>query len=198
MKSIFNACRDGSLTAHPAVCISNNRQSEALLWAKENGLQAIHASGKTHPDPNDLYHVIFNHLTTNNVTHIILSGYMRMIDERIVRHFDNRILNIHPALLPKFGGKGMYGIRVHQAVIDAGETETGATIHLVNDKYDEGPIVAQAKVKVHPDDTPEILQMRVSEIERKLYISVLQKVGSGEINLDHISSGVQKYKVLEL
>jgi len=198
MKSIFNACQDGSLAARPVVCISNNGQSEALRWAKEKGLQVVHASGKTHPNPDDLYHEILDHLTDNNVTHIILSGYMRMIDERIVKRFENRIFNIHPALLPKFGGTGMYGIKVHQAVIDSRETETGATIHLVNDQYDEGPIVAQAKISVHPGDTPEELRARVSEIEGKLYIAVLKRVVSGEIDLDRISSGAEKYKVLSL
>ncbi len=198
MKSIFNACQDGFLVAAPVVCISNNGQSEALRWAKEKGLLAVHASGKTHPNPDDLYHEILGHLTDNNVTHIVLSGYMRMIDERIVKRFENKILNIHPALLPKFGGKGMYGINVHQAVIDSGETETGATIHLVNDQYDEGPIVAQAKVSVYPSDTPEELRARVSEIEGKLYIAVLKRVISGDIDLDRISSGTQKYKVLSL
>jgi phosphoribosylglycinamide formyltransferase-1 len=94
------------------------------------------------------------------------------------------MLNIHPALLPRHGGKGMYGIRVHEAVLAAGERETGVTVHLVDEVYDHGPIVAQARVPVQPGDTPEALQARVLQAEHRLYPETLRRIALGEIDLD--------------
>ena len=95
----------------------------------------------------------------------------------------NRIVNIHPSLLPKFGGQGMYGLRVHKAVLEAGEIETGATVHLIGSQYDEGPILQQATVPVYPGDTPEALQLRVLDQEHQLYPDTLAKIARGEIEL---------------
>jgi phosphoribosylglycinamide formyltransferase 1 len=186
MKSISTACQNGSLNAIPVICISNNGNSEALLWAKNNGLKIAHLSQRTHPNIDNLYRATLSCLVENDVTHVILSGYMRMIDKRIIEYFENRIINIHPALLPKFGGKGMYGIKVHQAVIEAGETQTGATLHLINEEYDKGPIIAQTKIPIHPNDTSLSLRDRLSEIEGSFYVSVLKKINSAEINLDKL------------
>jgi phosphoribosylglycinamide formyltransferase-1 len=105
---------------------------------------------------------------------------MKMIDVKIIRKFPNRIINIHPALLPKFGGKGMYGMNVHRAVIEAGEKESGVTIHYVNEKYDEGEIILQEKVAVSPDDTAETLQKKVLKLEHRFYAEVISKIENGE------------------
>ncbi|MCX7015561.1 MAG: formyltransferase family protein, partial [Candidatus Sumerlaeota bacterium] len=101
-----------------------------------------------------------------------------------VAAYANRILNIHPALLPKFGGKGMFGLHVHEAVLAAGEKTTGVTVHVVDPEYDHGRILAQRQVAVEPDDTPETLQARVLTIEHQLYSETLQKIAVGEIDLD--------------
>ena len=122
-------------------------------------------------------------LVEYNVDMIFLAGYMRMLHVSVLEKYNNRIFNIHPALLPKFGGKGMYGMNVHNAVIEAGETETGVTIHRVNAEYDSGEIVAQTKVNVMENDTPEILAARVLEREHQFLVEVISDISEGKIIL---------------
>lgn len=100
---------------------------------------------------------------------ILLSGYLRLLPAEVVRRYRGRILNIHPALLPAFGGKGMYGMNVHRAVVEAGVSESGATVHYVTEQYDDGDVLAQGRVPVLPDDTPEALAARVLRVEHRLY-----------------------------
>lgn len=107
---------------------------------------------------------------------IVLAGFLWLIPENILQSWPGRIVNIHPALLPKFGGKGMYGDRVHQAVIEAGEKETGISIHYVNEKYDEGEIIFQEKFEVLPGDTPETIAGRIHELEHKHFPIVIQEL----------------------
>ncbi|MFN3683119.1 MAG: formyltransferase family protein, partial [Fimbriimonadaceae bacterium] len=114
-------------------------------------------------------------------TLVCLAGYMRLLPKEVLDSFPNRVLNIHPALLPKFGGKGMYGMRVHEAVLRAGEAESGCTVHLVNERYDEGPIVVQLRCPVLPDDTPETLAARVLELEHRAYPEAVRKVLAGRV-----------------
>ena len=109
---------------------------------------------------------------------------MKLIGPRTMNAVDGKIINIHPALLPKYGGQGMYGRHVHQAVKDNGDTETGATIHLVNEEYDEGQILAQKTVAVSPDDTVDDIENKVKEIEPMLYIDTVRKILKGDIKLD--------------
>ena len=109
-----------------------------------------------------------------DVNLICLAGYMNRIPENIVAHFKNCILNIHPALLPDFGGKGYYGMKVHEAVIESNAVESGATIHFVDDKYDHGPIVAQENVTIKGDDTANSLAAKVLVIEHRIYIKVVK------------------------
>ena len=113
-----------------------------------------------------------------------MCGYMKRLGPQILDAFDGRILNIHPALLPKFGGKGYYGDAVHEAVLAAGESESGATVHLVDAEYDTGPILSQRSVPVHEDDTSETLAARVLKVEHQLYAETLQQIASGRIKLD--------------
>lgn len=114
---------------------------------------------------------------------IFLAGYMRMLHASVLEKYHNRIFNIHPALLPKFGGKGMYGMSVHSAVIEARENETGVTIHRVNAEYDSGEIVAQTTVPVLESDTPESLAARVLEREHEFLVEVISNIVNGEITL---------------
>jgi phosphoribosylglycinamide formyltransferase-1 len=107
---------------------------------------------------------------------ILLAGYMKLLPPMVVKNFRQRILNIHPALLPQHGGEGMFGLNVHKSVIQAGDRETGVTIHYVNERYDEGAIIRQQKVPVLPDDTPESLAARVLEVEHDLYWRVIDDV----------------------
>ena len=114
---------------------------------------------------------------------IVLAVYMKKLGPRTPLRFSGRILNIHPALLPKFGGKGMYGMHVHEAVIAAGESESGVSIHLVDADYDTGPVVAQARVPVHSTDTADTLAERVLRREHTFFPETLQKIVTGELRL---------------
>ncbi len=188
MQAIVDACKEGRLDAVPAVVISNNSDSGAMARAHREGVPAYHLSGATHPDAAQLDAAICRTLEEHNVDLVILAGYMRLLGPQTLRRYRGRILNIHPALLPKFGGKGLYGIKVHEAVLAAGEKVSGVTIHLVDENYDRGPIVAQREVPVLDGDTPELLAARVLEQEHKLFAVTLQKIITGEIDLDALAS----------
>ena len=183
MQAIIDACKAGRLNAVPAVVISNNGDSRALERARTEGIPGYYLSGTTHPDPDGLDQAILDALVRHKVDVVALAGYMKKLGPKTLVHFRGRILNIHPALLPKHGGKGMYGIHVHEAVIAAGEKESGVTVHLVNEEYDRGPILAQVRVPVLPGDTPETLAERVLIQEHILYPATLEKIATGEIVL---------------
>ena len=185
MQAIIDAAKKGKLHARPVVVISNNADSTALERARNEGIPGFYLSGKTHPDPDSLDQAILDTLLGCNVDIVALAGYMKKLGPRTLSRFTGRILNIHPALLPKHGGKGMYGIHVHESVIADGEKESGVTIHLVTEEYDRGPIVAQVRVPVEPGDTPEVLAARVLIEEHKLYPATLERIATGEINLDN-------------
>ena len=116
---------------------------------------------------------------------IVLAGFLSVLPPSFVRQWEGRIINTHPALLPKFGGKGMYGDRVHAAVLAAGETESGATVHLVTEELDAGPVLAQQRVPVEPGDTPESLRRRVQTAERVALYSVLERFAEGQLPLPY-------------
>ena len=183
MQAVVRACEQGELLAHPAVVISNNKQSVALQFAKEHHIPARHLSLATYKDADALDEAILEALQEYKVDLILLVGYMKLIGKRTLAAYTNRILNIHPALLPKYGGKGMYGINVHQAVIAAGEKETGITIHYANKHYDEGQIIAQCPVPVLADDTPQVLAARVLKQEHILLVKTLKEIVAGRIIL---------------
>jgi len=119
---------------------------------------------------------VLNQLKKDNTDLIVLAGFLWLIPDNILKNYRNRILNIHPALLPKYGGKGMYGSKVHEAVINAGEKESGITVHFVNEKYDEGEIVFQAKCRVDKNDTPDSLAGKIHKLEHKHYPEIIEKV----------------------
>ena len=183
MQAIIEACKSGALQATPAVVISNNGESGALARAAKEGIPRCHLSSQSHPTPESLDQAILDTLLRHQVDIVILAGYMKKLGELTLSHYAGAILNIHPALLPKFGGQGMYGIRVHEAVLAAGEAESGATVHLVTDEYDAGAIIAQDKVPVLAGDTPQTLAGRVLKTEHSLFSAVLQKIALGEIQI---------------
>ena len=189
MQAIIDACKEGKLQAAPAVIISNNSRSGAIERAEREGVPAYHISGKTHPDPVQEDQAILKVLQQHRVEVICLAGYMKKLGEKTRAAYRNHILNIHPALLPDFGGEGFYGERVHEAVLAAGAKESGPTVHLVDEEYDHGPILAQRKVAVLADDTPETLAARVLEQEHVIYAETLQRIATGEIDLDEIQNG---------
>ena len=166
MQAVLDACASGVLAATPAVVISNNRDAEALGRAARSGLPHYHLSSATHPDPAALDAAILDALGRHDADLVLLAGYMKKLGPRTLERYRGRVLNIHPALLPRFGGQGMYGARVHEAVLASGEPETGITIHVVDEEYDHGPIVAQCRVPVHPGDTAESLAARRTAPDR--------------------------------
>jgi len=133
-------------------------------------------------DRKDFYHSnhVLDTLTVQGIDYLVLAGFLWLVPENILRAYPSRILNIHPALLPKYGGKGMFGMRVHEAVLASGDKESGISIHFVNEHYDEGQIIFQATCPVHPGDTPETLAGRVHELEYSHYPVVIEKVIGGE------------------
>lgn len=186
MQAIVDACTSGLLKAEVRVVISNNADSLALQRARDQHIRVAHLSSRTHPDPQELDAEIAGTFSRNDVDLVLLAGYMRKVGPITLAQFPQRILNIHPALLPKYGGEGLYGRRVHEAVLASGDRTTGVTIHLVDEEYDRGPVVAQCEVEVLPGDSVETLAARVLEQEHKLYVNTLIKIAEGELDLGTI------------
>ncbi len=159
--------------AEVALVISDRAEARALQRAREAGIPTHHIPVQTRPIAAVTADTI-DALDAARVNLVALAGYLRLLPPDVVRRFSHRILNIHPALLPSFGGKGMYGKRVHEAVLEAGCRITGATVHFVNERYDEGRVVAQWPVPVLDDDTPDSLAHRVLRVEHVLYPTAVE------------------------
>lgn len=178
LQAIMDACASGEIPAQVTLVLSNNSAARALERARANGIDSIHLSSQTHPESEALDQAMVSALQSAKVDWVVLAGYMKQLGPKTLAAYRDRILNTHPALLPKFGGAGFYGRRVHQAVLDAGEKESGATVHLVEGDYDTGPILAQVRVPVHADDTVEALEERVKVAERRLIITTLAELST--------------------
>ena len=183
-QSILDRCLTGEIPAHVGVVISNNSQSGAMKRAKSVGIATQHLSSVTHPEPHILDQAIVETLESHGVDLVVLAGYMKKLGPLLLRQFARRVINVHPSLLPAFGGQGMYGKRVHEAVLEMGCKVTGVTVHLVDGEYDHGPIIAQQVVLVKPNDTPESLAKRVLKTEHILYPSVIRQWALGQIRVD--------------
>jgi phosphoribosylglycinamide formyltransferase-1 len=183
MRAIVEAIEAASLHAQAVVAISNNADAAALVFAREHGLLTAHISKATTGSEAAADATICSTLVNAGAELVILSGYLRMVGPSTLERFRGRVLNVHPALLPKFGGKGMYGRFVHEAVIAAGEAFSGASVHVVDEVYDHGPVINQKIVPVNADDTPETLAARVVAIEGPLFVESLQAIAArgGEI-----------------
>ena len=178
LQSLIDACEYGILKgiAKIAVVISNRRDAFGLERAKMHDIPAVFIDPGIFADNKAFCAKTTQELKKRNVELVCLAGFMRMIDPSFIKAFKSKMLNIHPALLPKFGGKGMYGHFVHEAVIKAGEKESGATVHWVDENYDNGPIVLQKRVSVLTDDTPSTLSKRVLEVEHEIYPEAVKMV----------------------
>ena len=175
-QAIFHALKKKQLNAEIVLCLSNRSECGAIEFARQNGIATVHLTEKQFSSFDDFAAAMLRCLSENDIDIIVLAGYMRKVPDAVVTAFQDKIINIHPALLPKFGGEGMYGIYVHAAVLEAGETESGATVHLVNEEYDKGKILMQRHVPVLPDDTPEMLAERVLACEHRLYPDALEQL----------------------
>ncbi|WP_312164550.1 phosphoribosylglycinamide formyltransferase [Phenylobacterium sp.] len=181
MRAIMEAASAGVLAAEPRLVVSNNRNAAALEFAAGRGVPTL--AIPTQGDPQGADRQLCEALEAAGVELVILSGYLRRLGPRTLGRYRNRILNIHPGLLPAFGGEGMYGRRVHEAVLAAGVAESGATIHAVDEIYDHGPLIERRTVPVLPGDTAEQLEARVAAMEPGFFIETLARIAGGELSL---------------
>ncbi len=163
---------ENSNLARVKIIFTNRKNAGVLQHAEENSVAWKYF-------PKDFWvnspSKIVEELKANEIDYIVLAGFLLKVPDQIIATFAEKILNIHPALLPDFGGKGMYGMHVHQAVFDSGIAETGITIHLINSKYDDGRILFQKKVQVEKGDSPESIQKKVLALEHKWFPEVIEK-----------------------
>jgi phosphoribosylglycinamide formyltransferase-1 len=171
LQALIDAHARGDLPAPIVLVISNRAKAGALERARRHGIPAVHVGRRQYPDPDAR---ILELLREHEVDVVVLAGWLRLVDPRVLAAFPDRIINIHPGPLPRFGGKGMYGLRVHEAVLAAGVSHSGPTVHLVDERYDEGPILAHVEVPVEAGDTAEELQARVLRAEHALFWRVIR------------------------
>lgn len=181
---ILNAIRQGSVpNVRVRVVISNNSNAGILEIARANAIPSVHLSQRLFPDEDAFVDALLETFRQHDVNFVVLAGYMKQLHPRVIAAYRNRIINIHPALLPKFGGKGMYGMYVHEAVVNQNECMTGATVHLVDEEFDRGAILLQRQVRVEPGDTAETVAAKVLEIEHEIYPEVLRLFAQGRITV---------------
>ena len=183
LQCIIDGCADGRINGRVVAVISNNSGSGALRRAAAAGIETFHLSSVTHAGRDSLDAAICDVLQQRRADVIFLAGYMKRLGPRTLAAFATRILNTHPALLPKFGGQGMFGDRVFEAVLAAGESESGASVHLVDAEYDTGAVVRQERVPVLPGDTIESLKARVQACEREAVVTTLAAIANGGLVL---------------
>ena len=164
---------DGRLTARIALVLSNNSGSGALAIARRHRIPRMHLSAVTHPDAEAYRDTMLALLESHRIGLIVLAGFMKLVPAEVVARYPRRIVNIHPAPLPRFGGPGMCGLAPHRAVLAAGLRESAVCVHYVTAEYDQGPLIASRPVPICPNDTPESLQRRAAAVEHDLYWRVI-------------------------
>lgn len=177
-QSIIDAIDDGQINGHIRGLITNKAGIRAIERAKKHDIEQTVIAPADYDSPTDYINQLLDTLKAWQTDLIVLAGYMIKIPAEIIREFEDRIINIHPSLLPKYGGKGFYGRRVHQAVIDNKETESGCTVHIVTEEYDDGPILAQRKVPVHDTDDASTLAKRILKQEHQLLPEVIANLAT--------------------
>jgi len=183
LQAIIDGVEEGRLNCEIVFVLSNNSSSGALETARKKNIPAYHLSEKVF-HKNSFEESLIDLLEKYKPDLIVLAGYMKLVPVSVIKKYENRIINIHPALLPKFGGKGMFGMNVHNAVFQAGEKVSGVTIHIVNENYDEGKIIYQEVVDISDCKSPEEISEKVLRLEHKVYPEVIQKIIEGKIKLN--------------
>ena len=177
LQSIIDAVESGILQSQIVAVISNKETAYGLVRARKHHIPTYFID----PKEKDYDNRLLQCLKENQVDLVVLAGYLKILNETLIEAFKGRIINIHPSLLPKFGGRGFYGLHVHQAVLAAGEKESGATVHYVDVGVDTGEIILQESLEIVSEDTPETLQKRILEqIEHKILVKAIQNIERGE------------------
>ena len=182
LQALIDACAAQTLDAEVVLVVSNNSKAGALRRAVAANIDTRHISIKTHGSEAAANQAIADALSDTKADWVLLLGYMKKMGEAILRQFSGRIINTHPALLPDFGGQGFFGRKVHEAVHAAGVNETGATLHIVGQDYDTGPIIAQIRVPVLSGDDIDAIELRVKTAERKLLVDTLSQIEADGLN----------------
>lgn len=175
LQAIIDAIESKELDSTINIVISNNKDAYALERAKKSNIKTYVLID--YKNEEELYNV----LKKEDIDLVVLAGYLKLIPKNVIKDFI--IINTHPALLPKYGGKGMYGMNVHRAVVENHEKETGVTLHFINEEYDKGRIIAQTKVKVSKKDTPEDVSNKVQKAEKIQLVNALKDFSDGNINI---------------
>jgi phosphoribosylglycinamide formyltransferase-1 len=176
LQAIIDAVGRRELSVEIACVISNRMNAYGLERAELAGISTYYIGKGNHPDRTNREEVLLEVLKAHSVDLIVLAGYLDILSEKVIRAYDHKIINIHPSLIPKYCGKGFYGMHVHEAVLKSGDAQTGVTVHFVDQGVDTGEIIAQRTLDVLPGDTPESLGKRVLEVEHALLVSTLEKI----------------------
>lgn len=185
LQAIIDAIADKTITnAEISVVISNNKDAYALERAGKHGIEAVCISPKQFETRDAFNQAFLEKLNSYQVDLVVLAGFLVVLPEMMIRAYENRIINIHPSLIPSFCGTGFYGLKVHEGVLSRGVKITGATVHFVDAGTDTGPIILQKAVEVKQDDTPEILQRRVmEEAEWKIMPKAIDLIANGKVSV---------------
>jgi phosphoribosylglycinamide formyltransferase-1 len=183
-QAILHAIDAGLLPARIVVLISNKSDAGAIEIARAHNISTQHLSQKMFSSEEALADAMLEVFEKEHAEFIALAGYMKKIPAHVIQQYRNRIVNIHPALLPSFGGEGMYGRRVHESVLASGVKVSGATVHLVDEEYDRGPILLQKTVTIVSDDTPDSLAAKVLKIEHEIFPLALKAFAEGRVKIE--------------
>jgi phosphoribosylglycinamide formyltransferase-1 len=181
MRAMIEAISAGELAAEARLVVSNNKNAGALEFAASRGVPTLVIPTQSDPEAADAR--LCAAMEAAGVELIIASGYLRRLGPKTLGRYRNRVINIHPGALPAFGGEGMYGRRVHEAVIAAGVSESGVTIHAVDEIYDHGPVIARRSVPLAPGETAESLEARVTALEPSFFVETLRRIADGDLTL---------------
>ena len=193
LQAVIDAVEEGHISnARINVVISNNKNAYALERAAHHGIEAVGLSPKDFETRELFNEALYQELVSRDIDLVVLAGCLVVIPDKIIREFENRIINIHPSLIPSFCGKGCYGLKVHEQALQRGVKISGATVHFVDEGTDTGPIIMQKAVEVRDDDTPEVLQRRIMEqAEWVILPEVINLIAEGRVS---VSEGHVKIK----
>lgn len=180
---LLKAKKSGKFKSRFVLVVSNNSDSGVLKLARKNNIPAIHLSSKQFKSRKEYVKSFISLLKHFHIDLILMSGYMKLLPKEITRLFKNKIINVHPSLMPAFCGEGFFGMKVHEAVINSGVEISGATVHIVDEKYDHGPVVLQKIVKVEEKDTPSLLRSKVLRAENKILSDAIRVFESKKIKV---------------